>query len=64
MSPAEVELTRQEFLHVARAMFDADDETLKQLYPMVQDLRGLAAHISRIVLAGEETPLSETATGS
>lgn len=61
ITPAEVELTYDEFLRVARAMFDADDATLDALYPMVRDLRALAARVSGIAM--NAAPLSETATG-
>ncbi|MBK9123602.1 MAG: hypothetical protein IPM16_10865 [Chloroflexi bacterium] len=61
-SPAAVPLSEDDFITVARALFpDADDETLAQLYPMVSDLRELAALVSQRVLSG--APLSETATG-
>lgn len=59
--PAEVEMTRDDFERVARAMFDADDATLEALYPMVRDLRALAARVSGFTL--NDGPLSETATG-
>lgn len=62
IAPAEVDLSYEEFLRVARAMFDADDTTLERLYPMVRDLRALAARVSRIALDAD-APLSETATG-
>ena len=60
--PAEIEMSYDDFLRVARAMFDAADETLEQLYPMVRDLRALAARASQVAM-NEATPLSETATG-
>lgn len=64
MIPAEIELTFEQFIAYARQMFpDADDSTLEALYPMVRDLRNLAARVSRIAMAGDAHPLSETASG-
>jgi hypothetical protein len=60
--PAEVEMSRAGFLRVARSMFDADAETFEQLYPMVRDLRGMAARVSQIAM-NDDALLSETATG-
>ena len=62
IAPAEVELSLEDFLRIARAMFEATDDTLVQLYPMVHDLRALAAHVSQVAM-NEPEPLSETATG-
>lgn len=63
IAPAEVEMSRETFMRVAHAMFaDADDETLETLYPMVRDLRALAAHVSQIAM-NPDNPLSETARG-
>lgn len=60
---ASVPIPEEAFQRIASQMFaDADDETLLQLYPMVNDLRELARIVSEIVL--NDTPLSKTATGS
>lgn len=60
---ANVAISEEEFRRIASQMFpEADNETLTQLYPMVNDLRELARIISEIVLT--DAPLSETATGS
>lgn len=62
MSPAAVPITEEEFRALAHQLFpDADDETLARLYPMMSDLRELAALVSQRVLTA--VPLSETATG-
>lgn len=62
MPQAHIPVSKEEFRRLASRMFpDADDETLEQLYPMVNDLRELAHHISEIVL--NDIPLSDTATG-
>jgi hypothetical protein len=62
ISPSAIPLSEDEFRTLARQLFeDIDDETLARLYPMVLDLRELAARISERVV--EDTPLSETATG-
>lgn len=61
ISPADVEISEAEFRQIALQIFDADDETLERLYPMVCDLREMAAAISTIVM--ENKALSETATG-
>lgn len=61
-SPSSIPMSESEFRQLVAQLFpDADDDILAKLYPMVNDLRELAARISACVI--DNLPLSETGTG-